>query len=529
VKFKTKVIIALALPILVNVAMAAGIFWSTTRSSYLVVRAQHAHLTLAGFRQLKFDVETYIRSETENLLLTQLGSPLPLASRAAVDQALASVRRAIALEVATVQTQERESEADELAVLADMERRFTRIYDLATQIRSAVAQGRLDEFNQLFERSRSERDGLVALLVRSVAEEIEETEEADREAAGLATQLRISTLVAEGLVLLMGIALAVWLALQLRARLGALARGAEALAAGRLSHRVDLVGHDEFDDLARNVNRMAAELEEKHGALREVHESLEATVAQRTEQLREAHGQLEQADRVRRRFFADISHELRTPLTVIRGEAEVALRGKTKSDEEHRIVLQRVIEQTSSLTRLVDDLLLIARTENGATTMRRQAVALIVVVQEACRDASHAAARKGIVIDVNSHVRDAVVLGDRGRLRQLFLILLDNAVHYSRRDARIAVNILSATGGITVQVIDHGIGIPGEEIAHVFDRFYRASNALDQRIDGTGLGLPIAKAIVEGHGGQICVDSELDQGTTIAVTLPALNELKAIA
>jgi signal transduction histidine kinase len=528
-KFQTKVFIALALPILVSLLMAIATIWSTTRSNYLIVRARHAHVTLGGFRQVKLDVETYVRGQMESLLVAQLGGELAPPSREPVDRALVYLRRAIALEVAAVEHREREAEADELAALAEIERRFATLHSQFEQIRAAAAQGRSAEFNELVERNRMEREALTALTVAMVREETEETEEADEEAAQLASRLRLGTLAAESFVLILGIAISVWLTMRLRARFGALVNGTQALAAGRLSHRVPVIGRDEFAGLAENVNRMAAELEEKQAALRDAHESLEATVAQRTEQLREAHGQLEQADRVRRRFFADISHELRTPLTVIRGEAEVALRAKDRSDEEYRIALQRVIEQVVNLSRLVDDLLFIARTENGSATMRRQAVAVVAVVQEACRDAGHTAMKKGIVIDLHSDVRDAVVLGDRGRLRQLFLILLDNAVHYSRRDGRVAVNILASPSGIAVQFVDHGVGIPEEEIPNVFDRFYRASNVVEQRIEGTGLGLPIAKAIVEAHDGRISVESELEKGTIMTVSLPTLNVLKAIA
>ena len=170
---------------------------------------------------------------------------------------------------------------------------------------------------------------------------------------------------------------------------------------------------------------------------------------------------------------------------------------------------------------LVNDLLFIARQGAGAARLKMQPIDLGDLLKKVCGDAKVIADGKNIdVAFVNGNAHD-MVRGDPARLRQLFLVLLDNAVRYSKSKGAVKVEIGSADGEVRVRVSDRGIGIPPEELEGIFERFRRGGNAASMNDEGLGLGLPVAKAIVEAHKGRIEMASRPGEGTTVTVALPA--------
>jgi signal transduction histidine kinase len=244
-------------------------------------------------------------------------------------------------------------------------------------------------------------------------------------------------------------------------------------------------------------------------------------VEERTEELRQANQSLRKVDETRRAFFADISHELRTPLTIIRGEGEIALRGKNKPVAEYKSSISRIVEQAKHLSLLVNDLLFIARQGADAARLNLQTIDLGSLLQKVCGDAKVIAHPKAVDITYANGSAQDFVHGDPARLRQLFMVLLDNAVRYSNSKGAVKVDIASSGGEVRVRVSDHGIGIAPEELDGIFERFRRGGNATELNEEGLGLGLPVAKAIVEAHKGRIEMDSRLGEGTTVMVALPA--------
>jgi two-component system OmpR family sensor kinase len=270
---------------------------------------------------------------------------------------------------------------------------------------------------------------------------------------------------------------------------------------------------------------MAADLQGHQKALQDAHANLESIVEERTEELRQANESLRKIDETRRAFFADISHELRTPLTVIRGEGEISLRGKNKRVAEYKLSIERIVEQAKHLSVLVNDLLFIARQGAGAARLNMQPIDLGNLVEKVCGDAKVIAHNKAIGISLaNGSAGHETVHGDPARLRQLLMVLLDNAVRYSKSKGAIEVKVGRSNGEVTVSVADHGVGIPQEEIEGVFERFRRGGNASDMNEEGLGLGLPLAKAIVEAHKGRIRMESRVGEGTTVTIALPAEAE-----
>lgn len=229
----------------------------------------------------------------------------------------------------------------------------------------------------------------------------------------------------------------------------------------------------------------------------------------------------------RRRLLADVSHELRTPLTIIQGEADIALRGREKTPEVYREALEKSREAAKHTARLVDDLLFVARREAGEARLRLEAVDLARLLPEVIDDHRALADGRGGGITFSSAVDAAPVRGDCDRIRQVAVILMDNALRYG--DSRVEVALRAAPGGFAVAVADDGPGMTEEEQERAFERFFRGSNAASRYREGSGLGLPVAKAIVEAHGGQIALQSGPGEGTRVTFTLPLRPKLEAVA
>ena len=363
------------------------------------------------------------------------------------------------------------------------------------------------------------------LIEVAVADETAEVLRIDADASKLLTRLERISQIHAALAILTTLALVILLVRGLRAPLAELLRGTGKLAEGDLSHRITVSGRDEFAELGQSFNAMAADLQAHQKALQDAHANLETIVEERTEELRQANESLRKIDETRRAFFADISHELRTPLTVIRGEGEISLRGKNKRIVEYKRSIERIVEQAKHLSVLVNDLLFIARQGAGAARLNLQPIDLGNLVEKVCGDAKVIAYDKAIDIALaNGSAGHEMVQGDPARLRQMLMVLLDNAVRYSKSKGAIEVKVGRSNGEVTVSVADRGVGIPPEEIEGVFERFRRGGNASDMNEEGLGLGLPLAKAIVEAHKGRIRMESRVGEGTTVTIALPAEAE-----
>ena len=233
--------------------------------------------------------------------------------------------------------------------------------------------------------------------------------------------------------------------------------------------------------------------------------------------MQDAHQKLKALDQLRSQFFADISHELRTPLTVIRGEAEVTLRGQEKPISEYRTTLERIVQLSNQLNKLVGDILFLARSESGTLQIDLKPTSLSVILDEVCQETNILARSRSMSATREGASHDAIVQGDPERLKQLFMILTDNAIKYGRPGGRIVMRLESTNEAARVTVTDDGLGIPEADLPHVFKRAYRVWRGRPSAVGGAGLGLPIAKWIAEAHHGTISIASALDRGTTVTV------------
>jgi signal transduction histidine kinase len=232
--------------------------------------------------------------------------------------------------------------------------------------------------------------------------------------------------------------------------------------------------------------------------------------------LNEMLASLERAYTVQERFAADASHELRTPLASIQGNLELLKRTPGMPESERAEVLQQVRNELDRLTRLVRHLLSLARADSG------QALNLGLVELDALAVEAHRqtmATANGVTLRIQG-IEPVAVTADPDRVKELLLILLENAVRYSEPGGLVSLAVGRDGPWAKLVVADNGIGIAREDLPHIFDRFWRADSARSRDRGGTGLGLAIARAIVDAHGGEILVDSTPGRGTTFTVHLP---------
>jgi PAS domain S-box-containing protein len=235
-------------------------------------------------------------------------------------------------------------------------------------------------------------------------------------------------------------------------------------------------------------------------------------------QIKRAEAMLRRVNEAQKRFVSDAAHELRAPLTSIQGNLQLLLRYSNMPLEDRNAALSDAHREAARLGRLVTDLLALARGDSGEG-LRRESLHLHELVSEAVRQAQHLAQHHRLEI---GEIQPCTIEGDRDRLKQLTLILLENALKYTPRDGQVSVRLTCDPDWSEFTVTDSGVGISAEDLPHVFDRFYRADKGRARGDDpgGTGLGLPIAQWIVAQHGGRIDLQSQIGVGTTVTVRLP---------
>ena len=308
--------------------------------------------------------------------------------------------------------------------------------------------------------------------------------------AGWLNELLVTILVVAPIVIGVSVGVAYLIAGRAVEPVGHMINEVEAITDGRSLHRrlpVEATG-DELARLAATLNAMIARLEASFSALR--------------------------------RFTADASHELKTPLAVLRADVERAMHSVPASNEQ-LIALEEALQETTRMADLVDSLLTLARADEGRFDLHREPFALEPLVHEVFETAVILGEDAGLDVSLPI-VEDAVILGDRVRLRQLFLNLVTNAIKYTSRPGTVEVTLRRRDGEVQFAVRDTGIGIAAADLPYIFDRFWRADRARSRLSErgGFGLGLAISQWIAQAHGGMLTVQSRLHRGSTFTVSLP---------
>lgn len=262
------------------------------------------------------------------------------------------------------------------------------------------------------------------------------------------------------------------------------------LAAGDYNAKTNIHAKDELGDLAEAMDFLADKLSENE-----------------TER--------KNAEQMRLDFFANVSHELRTPITVMRAYTESLVDGVVTDPDKIKQYYQRMNAESIAMERLVGDLLTLSKMQNPDFVIEKEPVNLKQVFNDLVRTAGTMAEEKKIKIDLKMCSDPCIMMGDYERLRQMFLVIIDNAIKFSDNEGTVHIR-LECDSKIYATISDEGIGISPEEIPFIFDKFYRSK--LRQNAKGSGLGLAIAKNICIKHDGQISVESEKGKGTTFRFT-----------
>ena len=216
-------------------------------------------------------------------------------------------------------------------------------------------------------------------------------------------------------------------------------------------------------------------------------------------------------------FTADASHELRTPLSIVLAQADLTLK-RARSVPEYQDALETIRRSARRMKSVVEGLLVLARADTGALALVKEEMDLAPAVEDACRLLLPLAVERNVKLQTN--LDPVLAWVDRERFAELLANLVGNAIRYNRDGGKVEVRLRRQNGDALLEVADTGIGIPADELPHVFERFYRVDKARSRALGGSGLGLAIAKWVVEAHGGRITVASTVGAGTTFAVSLP---------
>ena len=524
-RYLTKLTLSVGLLLAVAVLSAGLAFWSARSAESHLERSRLAHRVHEQY--LSLSSHTY-------QLFKQFGDALLIGDRdkgageaqllAAIRNDINALRSLIAEEVRVVG----EEEVEELELLSKIERQIQYLLDEFARLEASKVQAdaiayetRLSKI--LDEQIDADFQALIAEALIGEQEEVAEAEMEIRAASILFERAAVAAGLIAILTALFGIAL---LRSGLNRPLKRLVDGAKLVGRGDLQHRIETPGDTELDRVAQAFNKMVAKVAERQDLISASNEALEKEVSSRTSQLEALLTALRETEANRKRLMADVSHELRTPLTIIRGEADVALRGGDRNVNEYREVLRRTREAADHTARIVDDLLFVARQESGEVRLRPKQIDLVDVVERAIT-ASRSLDVESKRVAVDILVDSAKLRADPDRIHQVLMILLENALRYGGQN--VCLRLDQAPGGLAVTVTDDGPGLMEDELAHIFERFFRGSNAALRYDGGAGLGLPMAKAIIEAHGGRIVVTSDPGDGMQVRFTLPNQPRLAQVS
>ena len=230
--------------------------------------------------------------------------------------------------------------------------------------------------------------------------------------------------------------------------------------------------------------------------------------------------ELRRLERIRQEFAANVSHELRTPVSTIKGYAETLLDGALDDKENAKDFLKIIHTDADRLAKLINDILDLSKIESGKTRMDLREVDISDILNDVVAGSVRLAKEKNIKIIKDIPLKLSKVVVDPGAMTQVFFNLLENAIKYNKENGQVLISVREHVDSFEINMKDTGIGIPQEDIARVFERFYRVDKARSREMGGTGLGLSIVKHIISAHQGEISVVSRLEQGSTFTIILP---------
>lgn len=486
----------------------ASSIWGLQRSAHYLERANHSYSQLAKVSEIESKINQYLLLEIANSVNFQNRAKLIEATPQIITQQLGDLQESIENEREFVQTTSAEDDIEaEVDTAIEIASVFIRMHLASThEARKRNSLESADAVRSFFTNVVEGNDKKLSQVVRDIVKDEQgEVEEVKAEIVSLTKAITYTT---GGLALLTTIGvigLGLFLSRSIVGPVQILATGAEKVGAGELSYRIELPREDEFGLVANRFNKMAGQLENQQNLLRSANERLESAVIERTKELEDSNNRLRQIDETRRRFFSNVSHELRTPVTVLLGEAEVTLRSTKATLADMKKAMGRIVANGGFLRRRLNDLLNLARSDDGEIKLDLKEAVLNEIVEDAVSTANAYALANDVSLKYLAPKEDLIANLDESWFRQGILVLIDNAVKFSKPNDIIIIQVEEKADKALIQVIDQGPGIEEEALNHLFERYYQAKEG--QKREGTGLGLAIAHWIITGHNGSIWAEN----------------------
>ncbi|MEG6521801.1 sensor histidine kinase [Desulfotomaculum sp. 1211_IL3151] len=272
-------------------------------------------------------------------------------------------------------------------------------------------------------------------------------------------------------------------------------KAAMAMASGNYQQRIDIDTNDEIGLLANSLNTLASRLQEKIS-------------------------QLDQQEQIRQEFVTNVAHEIKTPLAVMQGFTETMIDGLAKTEQQREEYLHNILDEINRLKRLVNELLDLKRMEGGNFNFDQEPCDLGAIINGVQRKFSQIAIEKGIYLEANIEKKLPFITCNRDRIERVLINLMANAIRHTPTGGKISLSATTKANQVYLRISDTGEGIAPEDLSMIWERFYKGDKSRTRTQGGTGLGLAIVKKIVEGHGGQINVESKRKAGTTFNIVLP---------
>lgn len=486
--------------------------WSIYSADSFLARANRAYHQLNLVNRIEADINHYLLQEVAQTTDPSYGLTHDISPDAIVRQ-LEQLVTSIEAEMKIEASEEARREiADEFKTAQSLKALFQDV-----QVKIAQEREIAKSFDTLAALRAFHRDVLDDSLkrLRNVVGEASFGEEAEAAAVinhmqDLRRRLVMSSALIGGLTALGALVVSLLVYRAIMKPVSALAKGAERFGQGELQHRIVVDQPREFVALANRFNDMAADLDRQQSLLRSSNEHLEETVRERTKNLEATTLKLREIDENRRLFFSKTSHELRTPVTVLMGEAEVALRNKNADSETYREALAHIMASGGFLRRRLEDLISLARSEDGRVTIERQTVDLSQCARETVAAAEAYAHANEVELEGEIAAEVLLVDGDPSWIKQAILAVIDNAVKFSPAGGQVTINLTGEDGFGVVDIADVGPGVEPEALNNLFDPYFQASGG--KRRGGSGLGLTVARWIVEQHNGKISARNVVPTG-----------------
>ena len=524
--FRFRLALVIGISFFFVLVLGVGMYWGSEQVSGHFQRSQAAYEAFDHYEQLSQEAYRYFKQQMDRLIIGDSSQQAELdKSKKRLLKAMQALRDQAVKQPTNQQDQDKLAELERVANLTAFleasDYRFNEVERLDKQGNHHLALMALSKF------SVEEIDAKFRPLIDdAIHNERKKAAQAKQKLENLVSQSRWTAILASVIAAIFSLTAGILMLGQIKKPIEALMQGTDEIASGNLSYRISLKSSDEFAYLASHFNKMALELGLQQEKLRQHQAELEHRVEERTSELHHLNQELKHLDVERRDFLADISHELRTPMTVIRGEAEVTLRGPNRDAEEYKDTLHRIVDLSNQVGKYVNDLLFLAQAETANLQFEKDSLNLSDLLANSVEDFKVMAEANAIRLSFTGYEKAIWVNGDKQRLRQVLFILGDNACRYSKPGGQIRISFWLDTQHAYISIADQGIGIPSQDLEHIFDRHFRSQNARSLHSDGSGLGLPLAKSILKAHGGLISVDSAENRGSTFTISLPLTSTIK---